>query len=101
MFVYNLTIQVDNKILQQWLKWQKEEYLPRIMAMNLFADIKFFELLELNDPDASTFVLQHFIESKEKYDKFINVDAPALREKYLTKWGDNIITFNTLMQIVN
>lgn len=49
MFIYNITIKVDNHILQQWLKWQKEEHMPEIMATNLFTENKFFKLLDQED----------------------------------------------------
>ena len=101
MFIYNITIKVDNEIVQQWLRWQKEVHIPEIMATNLFMDNKIFKLLEHDDTDSSTYVLQYFTDKKENYNRYINEYAPALREKALERWGDNFIAFRTLMQIVH
>src|SRR6266496_2943928 len=98
MFVYNITVKVDNKIVQQWLQWQREVHIPEIMATNLFTDNKIFKLLEQDDDDTSTYVLQYFAETKENYYRYINEYAPGFREKALEKWGNNFIAFRTLMQ---
>ena len=101
MFVYNVTTKVNKEILHQWIKWQREEYIPEIITTNLFIEIKFFELLEQDDLDSSTFVLQYFTDSRENYNKYINEYSHLLRKKTLQKWGDNFIAFRTLMQTVH
>ena len=101
MFVYNITVKVDNEIAQQWIQWQMEVHIPEIMATNLFDDNKIFKLLEHDDNNSSTYVLQYFTETKENYNRYINEYAPALREKALERWGNNFIAFRTLMQIVH
>ena len=61
MFVYNISVKVDRRILHQWIKWQQEEHVPEIMRTNLFTEIEFFELLEPDQLDEPTFILQYFI----------------------------------------
>jgi hypothetical protein len=101
MFVYNITIRINNEIVKQWLKWQKEVHIPEIMATNLFNDNKVFKLLEHDDPGGSTYVLQYFFDTKEKYERYINEYDVSLRKKALEKWGNNFIAFRTLMQTVH
>jgi hypothetical protein len=101
MFVYNITIKVDNEIVKQWLQWQREVHIPELMATNLFTDSKIFKLLEQDDPDASTYILQYFITAKENYNTFINEYAPGFAKKALEKWGNKFIDFTTLMRTVH
>src|SRR5215216_2274777 len=101
MFVYNITVKVDNEIVQQWLQWQKEIHIPEIMATSLFDDNKIFKLLDHDDNNSSTYVLQYFTKTKENYNRYINEYAPGLRQKALERWGTNFIAFRTLMQIVH
>jgi len=46
MIVYNVTIKVDPQIEKDWIKWQKSENIPEIMATGLFSEYKFYRLLE-------------------------------------------------------
>ncbi len=101
MFIYNITVKVDNHILQQWLQWQKEEHIPEVMATNLFTQNKFFKLLDQDDIDSSTYVVQYYIDTKDKYEKYLNEYALLLREKAFEKWGNNFVAFRTLMQVVH
>jgi hypothetical protein len=102
MFVYNLSLKVDAEIVPEWIIWMREEYIPEVMATGLFDHHKFFKLLEADeDPSASTFVLQYFTDSNEKYTKFINHHSFLSSQKFSQKWKDRLLMFSTLMQTVN
>lgn len=49
MFIYNITFRVNNSIAEDWLKWQKEEHIPEIIATGLFEDSKIYRLLNQDD----------------------------------------------------
>jgi hypothetical protein len=83
------------------LQWQKEEHIPEVMATNLFTQNKFFKLLDQDDIDSSTYVVQYYIDTKEKYEKYLNEYALLLRGKAFEKWGNNFVAFRTLMQVVH
>lgn len=100
MFIYNLTIKVNNAIVHEWMKWQMEEHIPEIMATDLFTDYKFYKLLDQDDTEGQTFVLQYYSATKGNCDNYIKKFAPQLREKAFKKWGDGFIIFRTLMQSV-
>ncbi len=101
MFLYNITIKVDNHILQQWLQWQKEEHIPEIMATDLFIENKFLRLLDQDDTDSATFVVQYLTDKKEKYDKYLNEYASLFRGKAFEKGENNFVAFRTLMQVIH
>lgn len=101
MFVYNLTIKIDNKLLDEWLPWIINEFVPQVMCTNLFIENNVFELLEPGDDESSTFVLQFKTGLKENYNNYIMKHSKTLNEKASLKWGNHFITFGTLMQSVN
>ena len=101
MVVYNISIKVSVIIHDVWLQWQKQEHIPEVMATGYFTGYKFFHLLEQDESDAITYVVQYFASSIEQYDTFINEKAPALRQKATARWGDQFVAFRTVMEIVN
>lgn len=100
MFIYNITVKVNKSIINEWVKWQQEEHIPEIMATELFSDFKFFRLLEQDDSDGPTFIVQYHTPSRNNYEKYIKQHAPVLREKAIKKWGNGFIAFRTLLQSV-
>lgn len=101
MIVYNITVKIVPKIEADWIEWQKKEHIPEIMATGLFRDYKFFRLLDQDESDGITYIVQYFAATKEKYNQYIEEFSSALREKALAKWGNQFIAFRTVMEVVN
>ena len=100
MIVYNVTIKVSAAIEEAWLVWQLQEHIPEIMATGLFTEYKFFRLLEQDDSEGATYVVQFFTTSMENYQCYLQEYAAALRQKSFTKWNDQFIAFRTIMELV-
>jgi hypothetical protein len=101
MIVYNISIKIVSEIEEEWISWQKDEHIPDVMSSGQFTEYKFYRMLEQNDPDAVTYVVQYFASSLENYNRYINETAPLLRQKALDKWGDRFIAFRTIMEVVH
>jgi Domain of unknown function (DUF4286) len=100
MFVYNITINVDNTIEEEWLRWQKESHIPEILATGFFYDYRFFKLLEQNEDEGKTYVIQYFSLERKDYEQYIHRYAPAMREKAFVKWGNQFVAFRKLHESV-
>jgi len=101
MFVYNITIKINAVIEREWIAWQKNEHIPDVMSTGLFHDYKFFRLLEQDETDGITYIVQYLVSSLENYKNYIEKFAPVLREKAFAKWGNQFIAFRTIMEAVN
>ena len=100
MFVYNITIKINSEIEAEWIKWQKEEHIPEVMSTGLFSDHKFFRLLDQDESDGITYIVQYFTPSIENHNEYIEKFAPSLRKKAVEKWGNSFIAFRTIMEPV-
>ena len=97
MIVYNITFKVRWSILDKWVTWQKEEHIPAHLKTGLFDEYKFFRLLEQDEDEGPTFVIQYSTGSEERYRQFMITSAPGLQQQAWNKWGDNFIAFRTVM----
>ncbi len=100
MIVYNVTTHVNNNIHEAWLEWMKTEHIPEVLATALFTHHRILRLLEVDDTDGPTYAVQYYSSSKEKYEHYITHHAKELRAKTLKKWGDQIFSFRSLMEVV-
>lgn len=101
MVVYNLTIKLHSNIEKEWLQWLQEEHVPEILATGCFKESKIFQLLEHDEDDEPTYIVQYFAESMDDYNRYINLHAAVFRKKSLEKWGDKFVAFRTAMQTVH
>jgi hypothetical protein len=98
MILYNVTIQVDPSIHEEWLQWMKEEHIPEVMSTGLFTEYKFWRLLDQDESSGPTYAAQYITVSKIDYMKYVEHFAPAMRKKGTDKWGDRFIAFRTVME---
>jgi ABC-type transport system involved in cytochrome bd biosynthesis fused ATPase/permease subunit len=101
MILYNVTTKVSWQIAEQWLSWQQAIHIPEMLRTGLFTEHKIFHLLDQDEEDGPTYAVQFFLDSAEKYEEYVNRYAPVLRQKSIDLWGNQIIAFRSVMQLVN
>ncbi len=101
MIIYNVTVKVDHGIAAGWLSWLKEEHIPGIIATGCFTQAVIFHLLEQDDEEGITYVVQYHAPDKTDYERYLEQYAPAMRKKGTEKWGDRFIAFRSVMELVH
>jgi len=101
MFIYNVTTKIAWPIHEAWVQWMKEKHIPDVMNSGCFTDFRFVCLLETDETEGPTYAVQFFAATKADYEHYIEKHAPDLRKDVMNTWGDNFISFRTLMQLVN
>jgi hypothetical protein len=101
MIAYNITIKVSHSIREEWLVWLQQEHIPAILSTQLFDDYKLYRLLEQDETEGPTFIIQLFTSSMERYGQYIIEFAPKLQQASRGKWGNNFIAFRTIMEVVH
>jgi hypothetical protein len=100
MIVYNITCKVRWEIMEGWLNWQLGKQVPATLATGLFDDYRLYRLLEQDEEEGPTFVIQFLTSSRERYLRFSSEFEPGLKQAGWDKWGNGFIAFRTLMESV-
>ncbi len=101
MIVYNITIKIVPEIETEWVTWQQQEHIPDVMASHRFTGYSFYKLLEQDEEDGITYVVQYVAASLADYEHYIQNTAPLLRNKAQERWGNRFIAFRTVMEAVH
>lgn len=99
MIIYNVTIQVENSIADEWLRWMKEEHIQDVLQTGLFTDARLCRLLEQDETEARTYTAQYFCRSLEEYNKYISDFAQEMRQKGFDRFGNKFVAFRTIMEV--
>lgn len=100
MIIYNVTSKVEASIAAAWLQWMQAEHIPDVMATGCFTDFKLVRLLEVDDTEGPTYAIQYHAADKAAYERYNNEHASRLRAAAFDKWGNNFISFRSLMEVV-
>ncbi|MEO8823453.1 MAG: DUF4286 family protein [Ginsengibacter sp.] len=100
MFVYNITLKVETQYLEEWMNWAKTVQIPDVLATGCFYDFRFYELMEIEEEDGRTFVIQFLANSKSDYNRYKELYHSSFRHRSAKKWGDHVVSFRTLLKNV-
>lgn len=97
MYTYNITSLVDHSIVEKWLGWQKLVNIPELLSTGLFSGHRLSQLLNQDETDGKTFVLQLFIKTKAEYESFLKKHEPYFQRRFFESWNDQALSFNSVM----
>ena len=101
MIVYNVTIKVDLDVHDLWLRWMKEEHIPEVMQSGCFTECKILKLLtEAEDNDGVNYAIQYTAPNLGSYHQYRDEFAPALQAKTKAKYGDDVLAYRSLLEVI-
>ncbi len=100
MIIYNVTINVDESIHDEWLIWIKE-HIPKVLATGKFIEAKLTKILIEEDMGGTTYSVQYRAKSREALDAYYKEDAEKLRTEGLKKFADKMLAFRTELEIID
>ena len=100
MIVYSITIKVDVEAHDSWLEWMTETHIPDVLSTEVFSSHKIFKLLEQDDSEGFTYVIQYFCNDLASFKIYEEKFAPQLKEEHTEMFKHKFVAFRTLMEVV-
>ena len=100
MYIYNVTTQVKEYIHVEWLEWMRNDFIPEMIATELFSYYRIVKILDIDESDGPTYAIQYFTDSRAKYDQFVQLYSNKFSQKAIEKWKDKIFSFRSLMEVI-
>jgi hypothetical protein len=100
MIIYNVTVNVDNSIHQDWLEWIKV-HIPKVLATGLFTEAKLSKVLVEDQAEGETYSIQYRAKSRESLEDYYTNHANQLRQEGLKLFADKALAFRTELEIID
>ena len=98
MILYNVTVNVEQSIEDDWIQWMKEIHIPEVLATGHFVENKMYRLL-MEQPDGTiTYSVQYFARDLNSIDAYLTNDAPVLQQKVMQRYGKKALAFRTVLE---
>ena len=101
MYIYNVTINIDESVEEQWLHWMQEIHIPDMLATGKFTEAKMCQVMVKEDMGGVTYSIQYTTDSKETLDRYFKEDADRLRQDGLTRFANKFVAFRTELNVVH
>ena len=98
MILYNVTVNIDTDVEQEWLEWMKEIHIPEVMATGLFLESRMFRVLA-DDDGGITYAVQYACADMAHYERYRDEHAPRLQAKTQERYGGKFAAFRTLLEL--
>ena len=99
MYIYNVTINIDETVHKEWLTFM-ESHIPEVLNTGKFISAKFTEVLVEEDMGGRTYSIQYTANTKEDLQDYYKADADKLRVEGLKKFGDKMLAFRTELRVI-
>ena len=100
MILYNVTINIDDSVHEEWLEWMKTKHIPDVLSTGLFLENKIFKIKSDDAEEGNTYSIQYYLNSAEDFEKYKNEFAPKFQTEHTEKYKDKFVAFRTIMELV-
>jgi hypothetical protein len=101
MIIYNVTSNIDESIHHEWLQWMQEIHIPEVLATKKFSTARLVKVLVEEEMGGVTYSVQYTTDSQATLQKYYSEDAPQLRDKALSLFGDKMLAFRTELEVIS
>lgn len=101
MIIYNVTINIDESVHDDWLSWMQKKHINDVLATGKFFKAQLVKVLVEEEMGGITYSVQYFANDKTNLENYYKEDAPRLREEGLRLFGDKMLAFRTELQVIS
>lgn len=101
MYIYNITINIDESIHDQWLDWMQNKHIKDVLATKKFTSARLVKVLVDEEMGGITYSVQYFAPSKQHLNEYHQQHADLLRQEGLKLFADKMLTFQTELEIIS
>ncbi len=100
MYIYNVTINIEETVHDEWLNWMQDEHIPDMLATGKFSKALLSKVLVEEEMGGVTYSVQYTTSNKQTLQKYYNEDADRLRSES-NRFAGKFVAFRTELEIVS
>jgi len=100
MIIYNVTVNIEESVQNEWLNWMKKTHIPEVLNTKLFTSAKMSRVMVEEQMGGVTYSIQYSCENQEKLDLYTQKFATQLQQEHTQKYQGKFVAFRTLMEVV-
>ncbi|MEQ8324832.1 MAG: DUF4286 family protein [Vicingaceae bacterium] len=101
MIIYNVTINVEEEVADNWLTYMKTRHIPDVLNTGCFSAHVISRLITRHEDETGiTYAIQYHCPDMKTFERYEKEFAPALKQEVVDKYGGKFVAFRSLMETV-
>lgn len=101
MIIYNVTVNIDESIHDEWLDWMKNKHIDEVVGTGCFVSARLVKVLVEEEMGGITYSVQYFAPNREALERYKKEYAPALKQEGLERFADKMLAFRTELEVIS
>jgi hypothetical protein len=99
MILYNVTVNIDANIHEDWMNWMRNEHIPEVLATKCFQEAR-LSRIQGEEEGGMTFSIMYLSPDQASYDLYQQEHAPLLQKKHTERYQGKFAAFRTVLTVV-
>jgi hypothetical protein len=101
MIIYNVTVNIEKTVAEEWKQWMIAHHIPEVMATGYFEDYKMMRVVS-EEPDNTgiTFAIQYRCANMKALHQYTVLEAPRLQRDHKQRYEGQFVAFRTILEEV-
>ena len=100
MYIYNVTINIQEDVHEEWVEWMKSVHIPDMLNTGKFTRALMTRVMVNEEMGGVTYSVQYTAESKEMLNRYYEEDASTLRGRTAPFEG-KFVAFRTELEVIS
>lgn len=101
MLIYNVTINIDESVHDQWLVWMRDKHIPDMLETGKFSHAKMVKVLVEDDMGGVTYSIQYTTQDRQTLEAYYREDAGRLRAEAQKNFPNKFVAFRTELEVIS
>lgn len=99
MIIYNVTVNIENDVREEWLSWMKNTHIPDVMSTGFFLEHKICKVL-VDEEQGTTYSIQYTAATMKDLEEYQRLHSSRLQKEHNQRYANKFVAFRTLLEIV-
>ena len=100
MYIYNITVNIDESVQQQWLNWVTNTHIPNMLNSGKFTKAKLSQVLVNEEMGGVTYSIQFTATNIEALHLYYKEDADKFNKESTQRFKDKFVMFSTELKVI-
>ena len=101
MLIYNVTINIDESVHDEWLSWMRDKHIPDMLNTGKFSHAKMVKVLVEEEMGGITYSIQYTTKDRKTLESYYQHDADRLRGEAQKMFPNKFVAFRTELEVIN